>query len=72
MKITDPKRMQIQWRSAPLAVLLSVALFFILDSFGVSDELNGTLRSFLNGATTVALFFGINIVAANRRARKKP
>ncbi|WP_426577268.1 hypothetical protein ACP179_03295 [Xenorhabdus stockiae] len=32
MKTTNPKRMQIQWWSAPLAVLLSVALFFVLDT----------------------------------------
>ncbi len=71
MKITNPPRIQIQWWSAPLAVLLSLALFFVLSSLGVFCNLNDMICSFFMGAIPVFLFFGINFAVAQRKARKQ-
>lgn len=59
-------KIQIRWWSAPLAVLLTVALFMALDSWGATQGIHGLLRSLLAGSVSVGLLYGINRIVAKR------
>lgn len=58
--MTATTKMQVQWWSPPLAVLLSVVLFFVLGWLGLTDGFGGVLRAVLVGVVTILMFFGIN------------
>lgn len=64
--MTATTKMQVQWWSPPLAVLLSVVLFFVLDWLGLTDGFGGVLRAVLVGVVTILMFFGINL-AVNKK-----
>ncbi|MBI6151603.1 hypothetical protein JEP92_05860 [Serratia surfactantfaciens] len=55
-----------RWWSVPLAVLLTVALFMALDSWGLTQGVSGLLRSLLVSSVSVILLYGINRIAAKQ------
>ncbi|NLU16227.1 MAG: hypothetical protein GXW94_10810 [Serratia liquefaciens] len=59
--MTTITKLQVQRWSAPLAVLLSVVLSFVLDRLGLTDGFGGVLRAVVVGVVTVLMFFGINL-----------
>ncbi|HEJ7171659.1 TPA: hypothetical protein SMF89_001615 [Serratia marcescens] len=63
-------KIQFRWWSAPLAVLLTVALFMALDSWGLPLGGSGLLRSLLVGGVCVILLYGINRIAAKQTSNR--
>lgn len=61
MEFTDMNKFQIKWWSIPLTLVVTVLLFFMLDTFSIINNLDSTIRSILQGAITVSIFYGINI-----------
>ncbi|MGK2696052.1 hypothetical protein [Serratia surfactantfaciens] len=55
-----------RWWSVPLAMLLTVALFMALDSWGLTQGVSGLLRSLLVSSVSVILLYGINRIAAKQ------
>lgn len=63
-------KIQFRWWSVPLAVLLTVALFMALDSWGLTQGMSGLLRSLLVSGVSVILLYGINRIAAKQTSNR--
>ena len=73
MNANPVKKIQIQWWSAPLAVLFTVVLFFILDNIGLSEDIHPVIRTLMLSTVSVIMLWGINIIYDRTKDwRKQP
>ncbi len=72
MNANPVKTIQIQWWSAPLAVLFTVVLFFILDNTRLSEDIHPVIRTLMLSTVSVIMLWGINMFYGRTKNRRTP